>query len=76
MDDIKRRRIAGQVKRFCERFAQGAHSELERVIPQQSLLQWIEEEAGYGSVLTCVQNRCGWEGEGGHGKRLISITTL
>jgi hypothetical protein len=47
MDDIKRRRIAGQVKRFCERFAQGAHSELERVIPQQSLLQWIEEEAGY-----------------------------
>jgi hypothetical protein len=47
MDDIKRRRIAGQVKRFCGRFAQGAHSALERVIPQQSLLQWIEEEAGH-----------------------------
>lgn len=49
MDDIKRRRIAGQVKRFCGRFAQGAHSALERMIPQQSLLQWIEEEAGHHS---------------------------
>jgi hypothetical protein len=46
MDDIKRRGIAGQVKRFCGRFAQGASSALGRVIPQQNLLQWIEDEGG------------------------------
>jgi hypothetical protein len=46
MDDIKRRRIAGQVKRFCGRFAQGPGVALGQVIPQQSLTQWIKEEAG------------------------------
>ncbi len=60
MDDIKRRRLAGQVKRFCGRFAQGASSALGRVIPPQSLLQWIEDEAGkhrervYGPLQTLV----------------------
>lgn len=46
MDDIKRRRIAGQVKRFCGRFAQGPGATLGQVIPQQNLTQWINEEAG------------------------------
>ena len=60
MDRIKRRGIAGQVKRFCGRFAQGAGSALGRVIPRQSLLQWIEEEAGdyrervYGPMRTLM----------------------
>lgn len=46
MDRIKRTGFAGQVKRFCARFAQGAGAELGHVIPRQSLMQWIEEEAG------------------------------
>lgn len=60
MDDIKRRRIAGQVKRFCGRFAQGAGAALGRVIPQQRLTQWIKEEAGkrrervYGPLQTLI----------------------
>lgn len=60
MDHIKRRGIAGQAKRFCRRFAQGAGAALERVIPQQSLSQWIEEEAGnyreriYGPLQTLM----------------------
>lgn len=60
MDDIKRRRLAGQVKRFCGRFAQGPGAALGQVIPQQSLTQWINEEAGkcrerlYGPLQTLV----------------------
>lgn len=60
MDDIKRRRIAGQVKRFCGRFAQGPGTALGQVIPQQSLTQWIKEEAGncrervYGPLQTLL----------------------
>lgn len=46
MDRIKKAGIAGQVKRFCARFAQGAGSTLGRVVPRQSLIQWIKEEAG------------------------------
>ena len=60
MDDIKRRRIAGQVKRFCGRFAQGSGAALGQVIPQQSLTQWINEETGkcrervYGPLHTLI----------------------
>ena len=60
MDDIKRLRIAGQVKRFCRRFAQGPGAALGQVIPQQSLMQWIKEEAGkrrervYGPLQTLL----------------------
>lgn len=60
MDDIKRRRIAGQVKRFCGRFAQGPGAALGQVIPPQSLTQWIKEEAGnrrervYGPLQTLM----------------------
>ena len=60
MDDSKRRRIAGQVKRFCGRFAQGPGSALGQVIPQQVLTQWIDEEAGkhrervYGPLQTLI----------------------
>jgi hypothetical protein len=60
MDDIKRRRIAGQVKRFCWRFAQGQGAALGQVIPQQSLMQWIKEGGGkrrervYGPLQTLV----------------------
>ena len=60
MDDIKRRRIAGQVKRFCGRFAQGPGATFGQVIPQQSLTQWIQEEAGnrrervYGPLQTLI----------------------
>jgi len=46
MDHIKRREVAGQVKRFCARFAQGAGAALGRVIPQQDLVKWFSEEAG------------------------------
>lgn len=60
MDDIKRGRIAGQVKRFCRRFAQEPGVALGQVIPQQSLTQWIKEEAGkrrervYGPLQTLI----------------------
>lgn len=60
MDDIKRRRIAGQVKRFCGRFAQGPGAALGQVIPQQSLMLWIKEAAGnrrervYGPLQTLM----------------------
>ena len=60
MDHNKRRGMAGQVKRFCARFAQGAGGALGRVIPQQSLVQWIEEEMGkyrervYGPLRTLM----------------------
>ena len=46
MNHIKRCAVAGQVKRFCNRFAQGAGVALGQVIPRQDLLRWIEEEAG------------------------------
>ena len=46
MNHIKRQAVAGQVKRFCSRFAQGAGSALGQVIPRQDLLRWVEEEAG------------------------------
>ncbi len=46
MDHIKRREVAGQVKRFRARFAQGAGAALGRVIPQQDLVKWVTEEAG------------------------------
>ncbi len=60
MNHIKRRRIAGQVKRFCARFAQGAGAALGRVIPQKDLVKWAEEEAGgyrervYGPLRTLM----------------------
>lgn len=60
MNHIKRRGIAGQVKRFCGRFAQGAGSALGQVIPRQSLLRWVKEEAGdyrervYGPLQTLM----------------------
>jgi hypothetical protein len=46
MNHIKRCAVAGQVKRFCNRFAQGAGAALGQVIPRQDLLRWVEEEAG------------------------------
>lgn len=46
MNHIKRRSVAGQIKRFCSRFAQGAGAALGQVIPRQDLLRWVEEEAG------------------------------
>ena len=46
MNHIKRRSVAGQVKRFCSRFAQGAGAALGQVIPRQDLLRWVQEEAG------------------------------
>lgn len=46
MNHIKRCAVVGQVKRFCNRFAQGAGSAFGQVIPRQDLLRWIEEEAG------------------------------
>jgi hypothetical protein len=46
MNHIKRCAVAGQVKRFCNRFAQGSGSALGQVIPRQDLLRWAEEEAG------------------------------
>lgn len=46
MNHIKRQAVAGQVKRFCGRFAQGAGSALGQIIPRQDLLRWVEEEAG------------------------------
>ena len=60
MDNIKRCRIAGQVKRFCRRFAQEPGVALGQVIPQQSLTQWIKAEAGkrrervYGPLQTLI----------------------
>lgn len=46
MNHIKRQAVTGQVKRFCNRFAQGAGSALGQVIPRQDLLRIVEEEAG------------------------------
>lgn len=46
MNHIKRCAVAGQVKRFCSRFAQGAGLALGQIIPRQDLLRWVEEEAG------------------------------
>ncbi len=46
MDHIKRLGLTGQIKRFCVRFAQGAGTALGRVIPQQSMMQWVSEEQG------------------------------
>lgn len=60
MNHIRRQGVAGQVKRFCGRFAQGVGAALGRVIPRQSLLQWIKEEAGgcreriYGPLQTLM----------------------
>ena len=47
MNHIKRCAVTGQVKRFCNRFAQGAGATLGQVIPRQDLLRWVEEEAGH-----------------------------
>jgi len=44
MNDNKRKLVAGQVRRFCARFAQSAGSVLGQVIPSKELLQWVEEE--------------------------------
>lgn len=44
MNDSKRNHLAGQVRRFCVRFAQSAGSVLGQIIPSQELLQWVEEE--------------------------------
>ena len=46
MDDSKRKHLAGQVRRFCARFAHSAGSALGRIIPSQELLRWVEEEVG------------------------------
>jgi hypothetical protein len=60
MNHIKRQCIAGQVKRFVNRFAQGVGSALGKVIPEREMLKWIEEEAGrfrervYGPVQVLV----------------------
>jgi len=44
MDDNKRKHLAGQVRRFCVRFAQSAGSVLGQIIPSKELLLWVEEE--------------------------------
>ena len=44
MNDSKRKHLAGQVRRFRERFAQSTGSVLGQVIPSQELLQGVEEE--------------------------------
>ena len=60
MDRIKKPMLAGQVKRFCGRFAQGAGTALARVVPQKTLLQRVEEETGnyreriYGPLQTLL----------------------
>lgn len=60
MDHIKRKCVAGQVKRFAARFAQGVGSALSKVIPEREMFKWIEEEAGrfrervYGPVQVLV----------------------
>lgn len=60
MNHSKRLIMAGQIKRFCHRFAQGAGDALGRVIPRQELLGWIEEETGshrerlYGPLQTLL----------------------
>ncbi len=52
--------VAGQVKRFCARFAQGSGAALGRVIPQQELVKWVAEETGeyreriYGPLKTLM----------------------
>lgn len=46
MDHSNRLVMAGQIKRFCHRFAQGAGHALGRVIPDQMLARWVEEEVG------------------------------
>lgn len=37
--------LQGEVKQFSGSFAQGANSALGRVIPQQSLSEWVAENA-------------------------------
>lgn len=44
MDDSKRKRLAGQVRRFRARFAQSTGSVLGQIIPSNELLQWVAEE--------------------------------
>ncbi len=44
MNNSKRKHLAGQVRRFCVRFAQSAGSVLGQIIPSQELLQWVGEE--------------------------------
>lgn len=46
MNHTKRQVAAGQVKRFCRRFAQGSGTALGQVIPRHDLLRMVEEEAG------------------------------
>jgi hypothetical protein len=43
MDHSKRPVMAGQIKQFCHRFAQGAGHALGRVIPWQTLMRCVEE---------------------------------
>jgi len=60
MDHSKRPVMAGQIKQFCHRFAQGAGHALGRVIPWQTLMRCVEEETGpyreriYGPLQTLM----------------------
>jgi Transposase DDE domain len=60
MDDSRRVKMAGQVRRFCRCFAQGAGDALGRVIPRQELQRWVTEEGGayreriYGPLQTLM----------------------
>lgn len=60
MEGCKRLVMAGQIKRFCHRFAQGAGHALARAIPRETLLRWVVEETGpyrerlYGPLQTLM----------------------
>jgi hypothetical protein len=61
MDHSKRVKMAGQVRRFCRRFAQGAGGALGRVIPRQEMQRWVAEECAtyreriYGPLQTLMR---------------------
>jgi hypothetical protein len=42
----KRPVMAGQIKQFCHRFAQGAGHALGHVIPWQTLMRCVDKKAG------------------------------
>jgi hypothetical protein len=44
MNDSKSKHLAGQVRRFCVRFAQSTGAVLGQVIPSKELSQWVQEE--------------------------------
>jgi hypothetical protein len=46
MDNIKKRRVSGQVSKFRARFAQSVGAVLGDVVPAAQLKQWIAEEVG------------------------------